>query len=361
MFFVRHDLRPPPSLLLPDPEPPVQLALVPAPVKSEAKQRLLSLQHNQVEAYCLANRLEVPTPVEWANALEVATYVVSQWADDTGRLRSAVTVKKVAKGAWFGREQSKSTAERALRLLRRLGVLSSPRGSWHTLDFAQVEVVRRAAEQSVTEPSPNRQLSVTEPSKRRTSDGSVTVSRRFGDGSDYLTPCPLPTPPPPGATGDGPDDWSEVVEEVLSCGVNQGKMGVDAARTRGATPDEVRAVVTEWRKRREGWQQCHVVLYRRLVAFAPGQTASEDWPPFDEAYQAKLDRERRAGERETAIRRLSREHHEFQRREAQSREEWDLVAFRRLLAEHCPELAARAERERPLRGAQQPRPPPTPE
>jgi hypothetical protein len=345
---------PPPSIgqiprlrpVSPIDDAPEQMALVPTPEKSEAKQRLLTLGHDQVSAYCKSSGLAVPTLKQFRNAIEVATYLNFQRFDDTGRPK-AVTILEICNGAWraYGLVPSKSVVERALTWLRAIGFVSSVQvghATEHTIHFDHVEVVRTTGRRLLAGPSPVRHRSVISDENRRTDGVQMTDRRRADDGPDYILPVPFPSPTK-SDRNDGPD-WSTVVVDVRQSGVNQAKAAVEVARLQGATPNDVQAILTEWRTRRAGWQYAPQNLYRRLLQFDPQQSPADGWPPFDPEYQAALDAQAAATERVDRDRAVRRRQLAARRDRRRSRYQHAIDAiyaptFFELLAAMSPKLA----------------------
>ncbi len=140
------------------------------------------------------------------------------------------------------------------------------------------------------------------------------------------------------------DDWQAVVVEVRQCGLNQAKHAVEIAKLQGATPDDVRAILLEWRTRRVGWQYAPQNHYRRLLQFDPQQSPSDGWSPFDPDYQARLDRDAAAAEAHAHNRAAWRRQLAARRARRRSRYQTEVESvygrtFAELIAEAFPALA----------------------
>jgi hypothetical protein len=168
---------------------------------------------------------------------------------------------------------------------------------------------------------------------------------------NHQTPNPPPTPrrtpePPGGAPAPGPHDatepsrgeggWGEVVLELERAGLGATSTAVEAARSAGATPADVRAILAAYEARRTpqpaAWGPGALLL--RLKRYRPGQGPTEGFPPPNPEHErARLAAEQDARRRRDAARYADR------RREHDARAA-ERAAERNRLAEL--EAAARA-------------------
>ncbi len=143
----------------------------------------------------------------------------------------------------------------------------------------------------------------------------------------------LKEPPPPRKT-EGQDAWMAVVVEVRKCGVSDAQAAVDAARSAGATAEDVQAVTSHWLARRPAWKAG--ALKWRIERAGEGLAADEGWPPVSEAAR-KQERICRNAE-------YAREQEGVARLEAQAKKHRD-EANAAVHAEFEPKLAAMSDGE----------------
>jgi len=79
------------------------------------------------------------------------------------------------------------------------------------------------------------------------------------------------------ARGDAGHDWAALVSEVFDVGVNDAAAAVYAAQSRGATPADVRELMTFWAEAPERWSFPEAALYRRLTRWQRGQPIADGW------------------------------------------------------------------------------------
>jgi hypothetical protein len=276
--------------------------------KAEEKNLVRSIPHERVVAWCVAHGIIPPSETEFRNAVEVFTYLIHC----EGPRGIFPSIEKIRKSA-FPKVVSVRTAERALEVLKRLGWLSAvPRGRSGNEYIKHSNMVRQMA---IFSP-PERQINRPELADHDGENGGLTIR---GYNPEPTKNQPTTTTSDNSGEASGKAEWAVVVEEVCAAGVNQAQTAVDAARARGAAPDDVRAIVAFSRDHRDGWRHADVVLYRRLLRFEPGEPACGGWPAFDDAYQAKVDRDQRAqrdAERGVEILRHRREMQESRERAA---------------------------------------------
>lgn len=346
-----------------------QLELHPQPEKSEAKIRILSVLHPHVVTWAGSLGVEPPSVRIWTDLQEMLTYINAEgrWDDPGGRPRS-LTKEQISNGAWRSTKRKKlpsvRTIERYSRTLQRLLFLTyddlgEGRGRY-VVRHRELDEARGLSPATVHRQSTDSRLT-----ERRSVGGAVADECRSAVADDYIPSPPRPT----STTNNDRSDWpAVVVVEVRRCGIKErnAPRAVAEARQLGATPDQIRAIVVAWRDRRAGWQWAIEILWGRLTAFDPQLAPTDDWPPFDDAYQAKLDLERRAAERRTAVERQHAERAERERTRdaARAEHERDPDAIVRLFEVACPEIGRHLRRtrmqleERPTSDdAPQPRPP----
>ena len=138
--------------------------------------------------------------------------------------------------------------------------------------------------------------------------------------------------------------WEAEEEEVFLCGVDQARKAIEAARSRGATPADVHAIVAEFQKLRSVLEFPEAALYRRLLRWSPDLPAESGWPaagPLEEA------RRRRQRDQEACARQASRRLQRAEevsverQRDAERERVWG-PQLDALSAAECDELAARA-------------------
>lgn len=279
---------------------------------------------------------------QWGCCQEVLTYMVHV-ATDRGMFPSIDTIAK-------GCDMSQRAVTRAIADLRALGVLSQRRrgrkSARYEIHFAAIAALEVSTDSAPFDPPfdpPNTPL---DPPTVRVG-APVLADRTTGFGGSAIKGINQePTKNQPTTTAFDPpntptDDWNQVVVEVFGCGVNQAKAAVEAARILDATPADVRAIAAHWREHRDAWQHAETVLYHRLRRFDAELAADAGWPPFAEAYQAKLDREAgRKRDLEIYQRQFARRREHAAAREAAQREHVaDPQRLMRLIADVSPELA----------------------
>lgn len=72
--------------------------------------------------------------------------------------------------------------------------------------------------------------------------------------------------------------WEAAEDEIFAAGINQARKAIRGARSAGATPEQVIALVAWWRDRRAAWEHPEAVLYWRIRRLAPGQDVAAAWP-----------------------------------------------------------------------------------
>jgi hypothetical protein len=253
---------------------------------------------------------------------------------------------------------SERTARRALSLATDLGVLfSAGQGrdaSDRTILYARlremvaVSASLVSAERAAPTCHSTRQTELSEAADWQVDDtdlaGRTTENGRSTLYSDLSPNQPTTTDGGSSDGGSTGDVWVEVEREVLKRGVERADLAVPAARSEGATPADVRALLAHFDQHRSGWSHPAVALYRRLRHFELCQAASDGWPEFMEEYQRRLAREKY--ERESAaqerlqIERRSRVSAGQQRSLALWREGFSMA---QIASEIAPELAEAIE------------------
>lgn len=92
------------------------------------------------------------------------------------------------------------------------------------------------------------------------------------------------SPPPPKADA---DEWEEVRKAVVKFPIRFWRTAVDAARSAGCSPAQVRAIVAEANRRRDDWDSPSGVLYQRLLHAHPSEGPGDGWPAPDAAAVAR--------------------------------------------------------------------------
>lgn len=251
----------------------------------------------------------------WASCQEVLTYLIHV-GTDRGIFPS---VKRIAEACGLGRR----TVSRAISDLVKLGVVNQRRRGRQTASYALRLAALAAIDVRLSDPpldapfdAPNAPLAApsvriggASAARRVRVDGAANEQHRGINREPTLTPTTTAVAAPSGAPS--VEEWSEVVAEVTGCGVNQAAAAVDRARKLGAKPEDVRAIMAEWRSRQDGWQHGEVILYRRIGRFNPQQPPTDGWPALDQAYQARLDLEQRGRDRDAALERQLARRREF--------------------------------------------------
>jgi hypothetical protein len=126
-------------------------------------------------------------------------------------------------------------------------------------------------------------------------------------------------------------EWQVVVVEIEGAGINQAVAAVAAARSLGATPAELLAVLAYWRVHRDGFEFAEHALYRRLRRTASGDDPRCGWPAWRKGYRPPAEiAAQRAAEHRAAAERAER-----RRREAGPREAIDVMGeYKKMLRQN---------------------------
>ena len=138
--------------------------------------------------------------------------------------------------------------------------------------------------------------------------------------------------------------WQEAEEEVFLCGVDQAAKAIEAARSRGAGPADVHAIVAEFEKLRSALEFPEAALYRRLLRWSPDLPAERGWPAEGPREEARRRRERELAEQ---LRKATRRRGEVRQanverqRDAERERTWG-PKLDALSAAECDQLAVAA-------------------
>jgi hypothetical protein len=248
-----------------------------------------SVRYDEVVAYCELRSLTPPSETEWGNCVEVLTYMIHV-RTELGIFPKIETVAKNAFRIRKSAKNSKSRAERAVSHLKELGVLSSTRrgrkGNEYSIHFDWLAEIRDSIRQLI------RQREGVDPSARRIESQKMTDQIARNDGLMIRGINQEPTNIQPTTVHDGSEEveWVAVESAIYRAGVNQAKLAVNAARSDGATPADIWALLDYWRNHRDGWERPDIELYNRLKRFERGQAPNHGWSKFTLEYQANLDR-----------------------------------------------------------------------